>query len=257
MTCQSVIRSHPAAGQGLRTVLTDFAEQGFNSGTEVHRGRCRVGMKGLADRGVGCSPILNPPGPACHETRRGAPIREHSIWRRHPAKRRTAAGSTSASCFLAGQASVALKMTGMSGTCGQDLPTPRQIFRAEERRSNRDDPAGFRGCGTARVPIPAPFPARMPRSGCLTAFRRVPAALASQSRVPAAMAALRSSCSRRRVSVRLSASRQLAKIAASAKLSGDPEPERDISDCLRIRRSGLRAPGRRPCLHGRCLRTRL
>ena len=42
----------------------------------------------------------------------------------------------------------------------QDFPTLRLIFReAAERRSNPHVLAGFRGCGTARVPTPGPFPA--------------------------------------------------------------------------------------------------
>ena len=47
-------------------------------------------------------------------------------------------------------------------------------------------------------------------------FPVAPYALASQGRVSAAMASLRFSCGRRRVSARLSASRRLAKITASA-----------------------------------------
>ena len=103
----------------------------------------------------------------------------------------------------------------------QDFPTLQLIFRsADERRPDRDVLTGFRGCEAARVPTAAAFPAPENRSRCLAAFQRIPDASASQGRVRAAMASRRSSCSRRRVSARLSASRRLAKITASAMLLG-------------------------------------
>ena len=81
----------------------------------------------------------------------------------------------------------------------QDFPTLRLNFRsADERRPDRDVLAGFRGCGAAACRQRQRFRPRMVRSRCLAAFRRVPDALASQGRVRAAMASLRSSCSQRR-----------------------------------------------------------
>ena len=102
---------------------------------------------------------------------------------------------------------------------GQDFPMLRLIFReAEEWRLNRHVLAGFRGCGAAHAPTLVPFPAPDDSFSMSDGCPAGPGRCGAQGRVRAAMASRRSSCSRRRVSARLSASRRLAKITASAML---------------------------------------
>ena len=101
----------------------------------------------------------------------------------------------------------------------QDFPTLWLIFReADERRPNRHAVVGFVAAGPPtrrhRPRLPAPDDSLWMSGG----FAVGPGRCGVSGPCQGGDASRRSSCSRRRVSARLSASRRLAKITASAML---------------------------------------